>query len=64
MKNKKMVKKLKLKENVKNALVIACSIVIMFTCLLIMSNRIENIEDNPKAYDNRSISVNVHPNYK
>lgn len=64
MKNKKIVKKLKLKESVKNAIVIVCGIVIMFTCLLIMSNRLENIENNSNAYNNRSISVNVHPNYK
>lgn len=64
MKNKKIVKKLKLKESVKNAIVIVCGIVIMFTCLLIMSNRLENIENNKNAYNNRSISVNVHPNYK
>lgn len=64
MKNKKMVKKLKLKESVKNAIVIVCGIALIFTCLLIASNRIENIENNPNAYNNRSISVNVHPNYK
>lgn len=64
MKNKKMVKKLKLKESVKNALVIIGGLALVTTFLIIASNRIENIENNPNAYNNRSISVNVHPNYK
>lgn len=64
MKNKKIVKKLKLKESIKNAIVIVCGIALIFTCLLIASNRIENIENNTHAYDNRSTPVNVHPNYK
>lgn len=64
MKNKKIVKKLKLKESVKNALVIIGGLALVTTFLIIASNRIENIENNPNAYNNRAVSVNVHPIYK
>ena len=62
MKKKKIVKKLKLKESVKNALVIITCIIILIAVLFGISNRIEQIENNPNAYDNRSTPVNVHPN--
>ena len=64
MRNKKIVKKLKLKESVKNALIIIGGLALVTTFLIIASNRIENIENNPNAYNNRAVSVNVHPNYK
>lgn len=62
MRNKRIVKKLKLKESVKNALVIIGGLALITTFLIIATNRIENIENNPNAYDNRSTPINVHPN--
>lgn len=62
MKNKKIVKKLRLKESVKNTLVIITGMAIITTVFVnIASNRIKGIEKNKEAYTNRSVPVNVHP---
>lgn len=58
---KRTVKKIKLKKGIKTALVIVGIYAMIMGYLLIATNRVNNIQNNPKGYTNsgHAHSVNV-----
>lgn len=55
---KRVVKKYKLKEEVKTVGVIAILLLLITCYLFIASDRVERIENNENGYSERSISIN------
>ncbi len=60
---KKTVKKLKLKESVKIALVIFGMYAIFVSALLVQADRVEKIENNPNAYTESGHAHSVEVNF-
>jgi len=61
---KKTIKKLKLKESIKTALVISGLLIAMIIYLFIASARLEAIQNNPEGYTESGHAHSVEINFK
>lgn len=58
---KKVIKKIKLKQGVKDIILIVSCVIILITVFTLIQERISELENNKDAFNNRSI-VLVNPN--
>lgn len=58
----KKVKKLKLKESVKDVIVIVIGLIVMTIAITLLQDRVEEIENNDKTQGNTSITILVNRN--